>query len=127
MNRMDNETCGLLTKKGEFIPLKGVVVQGYIIGRSARVSLSQHFKNEESKALEAVYKFPLPENSSICGFRAEIDDKIIQGKVEERDQEIKLFKYMMKPYREGTVVISWMRNDPIFLPYQLVTLNLGVP
>jgi len=69
---MDNETCGLLTKKGEFIPLKGVVVQGYIIGRSARVSLSQHFKNEESKALEAVYKFPLPENSSICGFRAEM-------------------------------------------------------
>jgi len=91
MNRMDNETCGLLTKKGEFIPLKGVVVQGYIIGRSARVSLSQHFKNEESKALEAVYKFPLPENSSICGFRAEIDDKIIQGKVEERDQAFKIY------------------------------------
>ncbi|MFC1947871.1 VIT domain-containing protein [Chloroflexota bacterium] len=88
---MPKESCCLVTKKGKYVPLKGVEVRGQIIGRSARISLSQYFRNEEKKALEAVYKFPLPENCSICGFRAEIDDKIIQGRVEEKTKAFKKY------------------------------------
>lgn len=88
---MHNESCGLLTREGVSIPLKGVEVRGGIIGRSARVRISQYFKNEEEKPLEAVYKFPLPEGSSVCGFKAEVGEKVIRGKVEERDKAFEIY------------------------------------
>ena len=33
-----------------------------------------------------MYKFPLPENSSVCGFKALIGDREIRGEIDERDK-----------------------------------------
>lgn len=78
--------CGLLTRESVAIPLKGVQVTGAIIGRSARVKVKQHFSNSESKAVEAIYKYPLPENSAVCGFKATVGDRVWEGQIEERDK-----------------------------------------
>jgi len=83
---MKKSDCGLLTRESVVIPLEGVEVRGALIGRSARVKVKQHFKNNESKAVEAIYKFPLPENSAVCGFRATIGDRVWEGQIEERDK-----------------------------------------
>ena len=51
----------------------------------------QRFKNEESKPVEAIYKFPLPEGAAICGFKAHIGDRVIEGKVEEREKAFEIY------------------------------------
>jgi Ca-activated chloride channel homolog len=86
-----NELSGLFGKNSEPIPLMGVRVKGDILGRGARVKIGQRFRNGEEKAIEAVYKFPLPENDAICGFRALIDGRRIEGSVEEREKAFELY------------------------------------
>jgi Ca-activated chloride channel family protein len=88
---MTNEKMGLMTTEGLKILLKGVDVEGDITGRAAKITVRQLFENNDDKAVEAVYKFPLPEDSSVCGFRAIIGDRVIQGQVEEKEAAFKLY------------------------------------
>ncbi len=82
---------GLFQENGEAIPLEGVDVRGDIAGRGARIHMRQRFRNMEEKPIEAVYKFPLPESAAICGFRAIVDDRMIEGEIEERDKAFELY------------------------------------
>jgi len=86
-----NKEFGLLSLDAEPIPLTGVKVEGDILGRGARVKIPQRFKNKEDKSIEAVYKFPLPEGAAICGFKAHIDDRIINGEIEDRDIAFEIY------------------------------------
>lgn len=87
-----SQTEGILFQKnGKPVPLAGVEVQGDIIGRGAKVKVSQRFRNTEKKPIEAVYKFPLPENVTVCGFRALIDGRIVEGKIEEKEKAFELY------------------------------------
>lgn len=81
----------LFQKDGKAVPLAGVEVQGDIIGRGAKVIISQKFRNTEEKPIEAVYKFPLPENATVCGFRALIDGIVVEGKIEEKEKAFELY------------------------------------
>ena len=76
---------------GSPIPLLGVKAEGQIMGRGARVRVLQRFRNQESKAVEAIYKFPLPEGAAICGFKAHIGDRVIEGKVEEKEKAFEIY------------------------------------
>jgi len=82
---------GLHTQGLDPIPLKGVRVEGDILGRGARVRILQRFKNEEKKAVEAVYRFPLPDGAAVCGFKARIGKRTVDGKVEEREKAFELY------------------------------------
>lgn len=88
---MNEESFGLLTKDSVAIPLTGVEVKGDITGRAAKVKVKQCFINREDKAVEAVYKFPLPENSSVCGFKAVIGERVWEGEIEDRDEAFKIY------------------------------------
>lgn len=81
----------LIQQNGEVVPLVGVDVQADIAGRGAKVKVSQQFKNTEKKSIEAVYKFPLPENAAVCGFRALIDNRIVEGRIEEKEKAFELY------------------------------------
>ena len=87
-----SETEGILFQQnGEAVPLEGVEVHGDIVGRGAKVKICQQFRNKEQKSIEAVYKFPLPENAAICGFRAFIGDRIVEGGIEEKEKAFELY------------------------------------
>lgn len=96
---IDSQIKGILfEKEGGVVPLVGVDVQADINGRGAKVKISQRFRNTEKKTIEAVYKFPLPENVAVCGFRALIDNRIIEGRIEEKE---KAFEFYDKALAEG--------------------------
>ncbi len=83
---------GLITKNGEeIIPLIGVFVEAAIIGKSSKVKITQKYKNNGKRAVETVYRFPLPENASVTGFRILLKDKILKGEIEERDKAFKVY------------------------------------
>ena len=82
---------GLFTQEGERVPLTGVSVSGDITGRGAVLTVAQTFANRESRPLEAVYRFPLPEGCAVCGFRAEVGGRIVEGGVEEYDRAFEIY------------------------------------
>lgn len=86
-----DERFGLITTSMEQVPLSGVCVTGEIVGRGARVKVAQRFRNAERAAVEAVYRFPLPESGAICGFRALVDGRRIAGAVEEREKAFEIY------------------------------------
>ncbi len=88
---MMDEIYGLLSSETDSVPLTGVKVEGDILGRGASVRVFQKFINHEQKAVEAVYKFPLPEGAAICGFNAVIDGRKIHGRIEGRNKAFKIY------------------------------------
>ena len=77
--------AGLFSRQGTPIPLLGVRADGQIVGQGARITVSQRFRNEENQAIEAVYKFPLPQGAAVSGFTVEKEGARISGHVEEQD------------------------------------------
>jgi len=82
---------GLLTARNEAIPLEGVSVHGHITGRSVKVTVAQTYRNTESVPVEAIYKFPLPDESAVCGFRIIKDGSTLTGVMEERDEAFRKY------------------------------------
>lgn len=76
--------CGLLTREGAPVPLKGARVEATIRDYAARVVLLQRYRNDEALPIEAVYRFPLEEGVAVCGFEALIDGRRVVGEVDER-------------------------------------------
>lgn len=82
---------GLLSSQGVPIPLEGVHVHADIVGRGASVKICQHFWNRGQNPIEAVYKFPLPEGAAVCGFKAIVGERVIEGKIEEREKAFEIY------------------------------------
>ena len=59
-----------LNAKTAAIPLEGVSVEADLKDFSARVVVTQRYRNIEDRAVEAVYTFPLDEQAAVCGFEA---------------------------------------------------------
>ncbi len=57
-----------------------ITVNG-IVGRTA---IRQTFLNPEDIWVEGVYVFPLPEDAAVDRMRLRVDDRLIEGRVEER-------------------------------------------
>jgi len=88
---MNNIEAGLLTPEQTPIPLTGVKVEGDLLGRNAKVKVSQRFKNKEKNPIEAVYRFPLPEGAAVCSFKALIGERTITGEIEEREKAFEIY------------------------------------
>ena len=55
-----------------------------IAGVIAAIELTQVYKNEGKRTIEAVYVFPLGTKSAIHAMRMKIGDRVIEAKIEER-------------------------------------------
>ena len=81
--------CGLFSGK-QAIALEGVRIDARLSGACLEVTVTQRYRNSESVPVEAVYVFPLDEAAAVCGFAARIGDKLVRGKVEQREQAFAL-------------------------------------
>jgi Ca-activated chloride channel family protein len=82
--------CGILVE-GEPIPLEGVSVEATIKDFCSRVTLTQRYRNQEAKPVEAVYVFPLEDGAAVCGFEALIDDVHVVGEDQEREKAFETY------------------------------------
>jgi len=76
--------AGLLVD-GNPISLEGVTIDAEIRDFCSRVTVTQRYRNQEEKPIEAVYVFPLDERAAVCGFAALVDGVEIVGEVKERE------------------------------------------
>jgi Ca-activated chloride channel family protein len=69
-----------------FCPLEHTDVRAEIAGDIARVTVTQRFRNTLGSAIEAIYTFPLSEKGAVDRMQMKIGDRIITGKVKEREE-----------------------------------------
>lgn len=83
-----------LVKDGKTLelPLKHTDVDAKVTGYIARVKVVQHFTNPYDKPIEAVYVFPLPENSAVDDMTMKIGDKIIKGVIKKREEAKQIYE-----------------------------------
>lgn len=84
-------TAGLRSKAGEAIPLKGVEVEGEVLGAHARVRVRQRYCHEGRRALEAVYTFPLPADATLTAFAMTCEGRRVEGEVKEREAAFRAY------------------------------------
>jgi Ca-activated chloride channel family protein len=75
----------------EFCPLKHTSVNAEITGFLARVSVTQEFHNPSAERIEAIYKFPLPENAAVDRMDMLIGKREVKGVIKRREEARKIY------------------------------------
>ena len=68
------------------LPLKSTQAHVSISGVIADVTVTQVYKNEGHKPLEAVYVFPASTRAAVYGMKMTIGERTITAKIREREQ-----------------------------------------
>jgi len=68
------------------LPLKSTWAQVNISGVIADVKVTQVYKNEGNKPLEAIYVFPASTRAAVCGMKMTIGERTITANIREREQ-----------------------------------------
>ena len=63
-----------------------------VSGLIAVVNVKQHFKNNSNQWMEGIYVFPLPENAAVNQMRIQIGERIIEGKIKEKNEARRIYK-----------------------------------
>jgi Ca-activated chloride channel family protein len=84
--------------------LKETRVEAEISGVLARVRVSQVFQNPFSDRLEALYVFPLPENSAVDAYSFQIGERLIVGEVKERVEARQIYERARQDGRKAALL-----------------------
>ena len=74
------------------MPLKGVDITVLIQGFVARIQAALTYKNVESCPIEAKFTFPMDEGSAVYKFEAEIENRLVVGECQEK-QQVRILLY----------------------------------
>jgi Ca-activated chloride channel family protein len=67
------------------LPLKRTDVFAEVSGFVAHVDVSQTYRNDQERAIEAVYVFPLPENAAVDDLTIRVGDRVIRAEIRKRE------------------------------------------
>ena len=73
-------------------------------GMIAQVSVKQSFKNTSDKWSEAIYVFPLPEDSAVNSMKMTIGDRIIIGEIKKKAEAKKIYLKAKKAGKKASLV-----------------------
>jgi len=80
----ETQGYGALLSAQGCLPLREMDVVADVVGLLCKLRVSQTFVNAYPVPLEATYIFPLPPRAGVTSFRLYIEDRVIEGKLEER-------------------------------------------
>ena len=73
-------------------PLENTSVNARVAGNLSRVEVTQTFTNPYDNPLEAVYKFPLPDDAAVDDMEIRIGDRVIRGLIKEREEAQQIYE-----------------------------------
>ncbi len=82
----------LATDPEQQLPLEHTHVKAALTGFVAEVEVSQTYENPHAQPIEAVYTFPLPENSAVNHMRMVIGTRVINAQIEERKKARRIYQ-----------------------------------
>jgi len=68
------------------VPLKSIDVQLTVRGFVGNVVTTLLYKNTEENPIEAVFEFPIDDQSAVYHFEAKIEDRVIIAECQEKKQ-----------------------------------------
>ncbi len=80
-------------REGVFLPapVLETEVRIRVAGLLARATVTQRFHNPTQEWLEGVYVFPLPDTAAVDGLRMVVGERIIEGKIKEREEAKRVY------------------------------------
>jgi Ca-activated chloride channel family protein len=82
-----------------------------VTGLTARVRVSQHFRNDGAAWKEAVYRFPLPAGAAVDRLRIEAGGRVIEGEIRERDEARRQYQQARTEGRVASLVEQQRPNQ----------------
>jgi len=73
-------------------PLKRTTVEADIVGFFGRVTVRQRFHNPLAQKIEAVYVFPLPDDSAVDSMMMIVGNRVIEAEIKEREEARKTYE-----------------------------------
>ena len=73
-------------------PLKHTSVEAEISGTLARVSVTQQFHNPFKDKIEAIYVFPLHQESAVDDMTMTVGDRVVKGVIKERGEAKRIYE-----------------------------------
>lgn len=105
-------TLEAFNKKGNALgasPLKHTSVKADVSGFLARVKVAQEFENKFNQPIEAVYTFPLPENSAVDEMTMLVGTRTIRGKIMKREEARKVYETAKTEGKSKAEMTFWRR------------------
>ncbi len=104
----DGSALGSLVPAGGDAPLllESVRVEGLQSGHQALVEIEHRFLNEASQVIEGVFRFPLPAGAALVGLAMDIDGKLMEGELLERDKARQTFEEIVDSMRDPAL-LEW--------------------
>ncbi|XP_074158838.1 von Willebrand factor A domain-containing protein 5A-like isoform X2 [Sminthopsis crassicaudata] len=106
--------CGLLTNSKQPVPLKSISVDVSVHEFVADVSATLDYKNEEIKPVEAVFVFPMDEDSAVYSFQAQVDEKKIVAEIQEKQQAQENYENAISQGQEAFLLEQDSSSGDIF-------------
>lgn len=91
---------------GVYLPAPDVTteVTVRVTGILARTEVRQRFHNPTSAWVEGLYVFPLPEGSAVDMLRMRVGDRVIEGRIHERDEAAAIYQAARSEGRRASLV-----------------------
>ncbi len=104
------------------VPLEHTDVQAAIDGFIARVGVTQTFLNPYAEKIEAVYVFPLPQDSAVSDFIMKVGDRTIRGIIREREEAKRLYE---EARAQGHVASLLQQERPNIFTQKVANIEPG--
>jgi len=87
------QLCAFVPSSGENtpLPLAHTDIDARILAYAATVGVKQSYRNPYDEKIEAIYTFPLPQNSSVSDFIMTIGKRRIRGIIRERGEAERIY------------------------------------
>lgn len=86
------------------LPLKSTSANVEISGVIADVTVTQVYKNEGKKALEAIYVFPASTKAAVYGMKMTIGERIIVAQIQKRDEARATYEQAKKEGKSASLL-----------------------
>ncbi len=85
-------------------PILKTDVHMRVNGMLVRTRVVQRFKNPGKEWLEGIYVFPLPDKAAVDHLRMRIGDRVIEGKIKERQEAKKIYAKAKSEGRKASLI-----------------------
>jgi len=93
-----------------------------VSGITARVKVTQYFINNDTRWIEAVYVFPLPDESSVDHLRLTVGDRVLEGKIMEKEEARKTHEKAKAEGRKSSLLVQ---NRPNIFTSRVANIGPG--
>ncbi len=86
------------------VPILKTDVKISVSGMILRGHVQQSFKNTSNEWVEGIYVFPLPEQAAVDHMRMQLNDRIIEGMIEERQEAKRIYSQAKREGKKAALV-----------------------